>query len=77
MQLVWHMKRRNQTESPIFVICVFFVFKGNPFLLLFFSTVGSDGACGGRKKSPSTYSHNHSAAYIILTLGSLSPSWLF
>ena len=26
-----HMKRFNQTESPIFVISVIFVSKGNPF----------------------------------------------
>ena len=37
------MKRLNQTESPIFVIFVFFVSKSNPFLFLFemFYQVGS------------------------------------
>ena len=30
-----HMKRLNQTESLISWFCVFFVSKGNPFLLLF------------------------------------------
>ena len=34
--------------------CVFFISKGNPFLLLFYSTVAGVVPCGGRKKSPRT-----------------------
>ena len=51
----------------------FCVSKGNPFLLLFYSTVAGVVPCGGRKKSPV---HHHSAGYILFPLGSLSPSWL-
>ena len=36
--------------------CVFFVSKGNPFLLLFYSTAAGVVPCGGRKKSPRTSS---------------------
>ena len=46
------MKRLNETESPIFVIFVFFIFKGNPFLLLFYSFVAGVVSCGGCKVSP-------------------------
>ena len=54
---VLHMKRLNQTESPIFeIFCVFFVSKGNPFLILFYSTVAGVVPCGCRKKSPRTSS---------------------
>ena len=33
---------------------VFFVSKGNPFLLLFYSTIADIVPCDGRKKSPRT-----------------------
>ena len=44
---VLHMKRLNQTESPIFVtLCVI------PLWLLFYSTVADVVPCGSRKVSP-------------------------
>ena len=51
---VLHMKRLSQTESPIFVILCVFCFQGNPFLLVFDSTVAGVVPCGGRKKPPRT-----------------------
>ena len=53
---VLHMKRLSQTESPIFLIFVFFVSIDNPFRLLFYSSVAGVLLCGGRKKSTRTSS---------------------
>ena len=48
---------------------VFFVSKGNPFLLLFYTTIAGVVPCGGRK---SLTAHHHSAGYILSHLRSLS-----
>ena len=42
--------------------CVFFVSKGNPFLLLFYSAVSGVVPCAGRTKSPVCH---YSAGYIL------------
>ena len=41
---LWH-----SLDFSFTFFCVFFVFKGNPFLLLFYSTVAAVVPCGGRK----------------------------
>ena len=43
---------------------MFFVPKGNPFWLLFYSTIAGVVPCGDRKKSL----HHHSAGYILFPL---------
>ena len=51
---VLHMKRLNQTESPIFMILCVLCFQRHSFFTLFYSTVAGVVPCGGRKKSPCT-----------------------
>ena len=59
-------------EFLFFCVCVS---KGNPFWLLFYSTVADVVPCEGRKQSLPV--HHHSAGYILFPLGSLSSSWSF
>ena len=49
---VAYEETQSNRVSDFSWFCVFFVSKGNPFLLLFYSTVAGVVLCGGRKKSP-------------------------
>ena len=58
-RLIWRDSNKPSLLFPW--CCVFFVSKGNPFRLLFYSTVAGVVPCGGRKSLPV---HHHSAGYI-------------
>ena len=51
---IWRESMKPSLRFSSF--CVFFVCKGKPFWLLFYSTVAGVVPCGGRKKSPRTSS---------------------